>query len=147
MELPQETISAGGILVKSIQGKPYIVLIRRREYSDWALPKGHVEADETIEEAALREVAEEAGLKHVKIISLLGTYERYREETNEQKTIHYFLMEPTQDEEFAITEDNKNDEIAWLSLGDLPPFYLNEQKDLIEKNFELIRKHAKENPS
>lgn len=147
MESSQKIISAGGVIVRSIDGKPYILLIRDRNYSDWVLPKGHLEEGETVEEAALREVADEAGLKHIKIVALLGTYERYVEKTSERKTTHYFLMIPTQNEDIATTEDNKKDEIAWLPLDNLPSFYLPEQKDLIEKNIGGITKQAKENPS
>jgi len=142
-----KTTSAGGVIVKEINGKPFILLIRDHRYPDWILPKGHVEAGETIEQAALREVAEEAGLKHIEIVKLLGTYERYVEKTGEQKTIYYFLMVPTRDEEITVTEENKKDEIAWLPLDNLPNFYLPEQRDIIRKNIDSINKQVKENPA
>jgi ADP-ribose pyrophosphatase YjhB (NUDIX family) len=142
---PKQTTSAGGVIVKIISGKPHILLIRDRAYADWVLPKGHVEEEETIEEAALREVQEEAGLRHVKIIQLLGTYTRHVEKTGEDKTIHYFLMAPTQDEKPSITKDNSEDEIAWHPLDALPNFYLPEQKYVIEKNLQIIANSAKEN--
>jgi len=128
-----------------IADKPNILLIRDRAYSDWVLPKGHRENGETIEDAALREVREEAGLQHIKIIRPLGTYTRHVEKTGEDKTIHYFLMTPTREEKHRITEHNEKDEIAWHPLNALPPFYLAEQKDVIEKNMDMIVQIAKEN--
>lgn len=83
----KKTISAGGIITKIANGKPRILLIRDLLHTDWVLPKGHVEDGETIEEAALREVREEAGLSNIHIDRLLGTYERLVEKTEELKTI------------------------------------------------------------
>ncbi|MBQ9418408.1 MAG: NUDIX domain-containing protein [Bacteroidales bacterium] len=49
--------AAGGVVVDA-DGR--VLLIRRLGH--WDLPKGHVEAGESLREAALREVAEETGL-------------------------------------------------------------------------------------
>ena len=143
----KKTISAGGVIVKQMNKIINILLIRDRRYPDWVLPKGHVEKGETIKEAALREVAEEAGLSCIKIVKLLGKYERYVERAGEYKTIYYYLMMPTAPEEPKITKHNKKDEIEWFPLDNLPNFYLPEQQDLIEKNKEVIISVIKEVPA
>ena len=51
--------SAGGVVVRD--GR--VLLIHRDRYDDWSLPKGKLEAGETWEQAALREVREETGLR------------------------------------------------------------------------------------
>jgi 8-oxo-dGTP diphosphatase len=54
--------SAGGVVVRVLDLAPHILLIRD-PYRRWGLPKGHLEADERPEDAALREVREETGLE------------------------------------------------------------------------------------
>lgn len=49
---------AGGVVFDQ-QGR---VLVLRHRDGDWVFPKGHVEGSETLLEAALREVNEEAGI-------------------------------------------------------------------------------------
>lgn len=131
--------SAGGVIVKKDKGNYFIFLLQDTQFPGWYLAKGHVEPGETIEQAALREIAEEAGLHHIKIHHLLGTYERFVEKANEQKTIHYFLMTPTQNETPTTTPDNLNVELKWFSLDNLPTMYLPEQQDVIVKNIENIK--------
>jgi 8-oxo-dGTP diphosphatase len=76
---------------------PRVLLVHRPRYDDWTFPKGKLEPGETAEEAALREVREETGLR-CRIIRPLAT-SRYRYRTTNKgalrpKTVHYFLMEP-----------------------------------------------------
>jgi 8-oxo-dGTP pyrophosphatase MutT (NUDIX family) len=53
-----EIRAAGGVVVRD--GR--IAVVHRPKYDDWSLPKGKLDAGESWEEAALREVEEETGL-------------------------------------------------------------------------------------
>jgi len=56
-------VSAGGLIWRRDQnGSIKVVLVRPAGRTTWVLPKGHIEAGETIEQAARREVREESGL-------------------------------------------------------------------------------------
>jgi len=58
-----ETIfSAGGVLVDKENKK--ILIIQKNKTSEWLLPKGRMEENETIEQTAEREVFEETGYKN-----------------------------------------------------------------------------------
>jgi 8-oxo-dGTP pyrophosphatase MutT (NUDIX family) len=54
--------SAGGLVTRRFRGRPFLAVIRVRD-EILSLPKGHPRAGESIEEAARREVREEAGLE------------------------------------------------------------------------------------
>jgi ADP-ribose pyrophosphatase YjhB (NUDIX family) len=58
--------SAGGVVVRSINGVPHVLIIRD-PYKKWGLPKGHVEEGEEPPETALREVSEETGLRDLEV--------------------------------------------------------------------------------
>lgn len=137
--MPKNATSAGGVIVKNESGLCHVLLLRDTRFPEWYLAKGHVEPGETLEQATLREVAEEAGLHHVEIHFLLGSYDRFVEKADEMKTIHYFLMSPTQDETPSAPE-NENVELKWFPLEELPVMYLPEQRNVIDKNIESIKR-------
>lgn len=100
-----EEVSAGGVVVH--RGDPrggngvgraasgHVVLLIRDSYRNWGFPKGHVEDGESPETAALREVAEETGLRALRILSPIDTIDwhfRFRGRPV-HKTCHFFLME------------------------------------------------------
>ena len=63
MGMPQSS-HAGGVVARIMNGKPeYLLVEASRRPGLWVLPKGHIEAGETAEAAAVREVEEEAGVR------------------------------------------------------------------------------------
>ena len=62
--------ASGGVLTNA--AGTHVLLLIRPERDEVRLPKGHVEPEETLAEAALREVAEEAGYDDVESIADLG---------------------------------------------------------------------------
>jgi len=90
--------SYGGVVVRSAPEGAQVALIRPRSDDDkpvWALPKGAREEGETPEGAALREVAEETGLRAevvdgIEPITYWFTWAP--EQVRYRKTVSFFLM-------------------------------------------------------
>ena len=88
------TIRAAGGLVHRVgaDGVVEVLLVHRPAYDDWSFPKGKLEDGETEEEAALREVEEETGLR-CRLEREIAT-SRYRDARARSKTVRYWLMTP-----------------------------------------------------
>jgi 8-oxo-dGTP pyrophosphatase MutT (NUDIX family) len=70
--VPEDPSHAGGVVVRARDGRRELLLVRAKPWPhDWVLPKGHIEPGETPEQAARREVREEAGVD-AEIVRPLG---------------------------------------------------------------------------
>jgi len=87
--------SAGGVVYRHNGAQIDVALIYRTRHDDWSLPKGHIEAGESREQAALREIKEETGLD-ICIVRPLGEaiyFFRKRGGDLVRKTVYHYLME------------------------------------------------------
>src|ERR671938_363979 len=89
--------SAGGLVVADdgVTG-PRAALIGRTDRRGrllWSLPKGHIEAGETPEDTAVREVAEETGIVG-EVVAPLGIIDFWfvADGRRVHKTVHHFLL-------------------------------------------------------
>ena len=72
-----------------------LVVVHRPRYDDWSLPKGKLDPGETWEQAALREVDEEVGLR-CRLGEELPAVS-YTDHKGRAKAVRYWLMEPEDD--------------------------------------------------
>jgi 8-oxo-dGTP diphosphatase len=106
--------AAGGLVLRHGEnGGLEIVLVHRPAYDDWAFPKGKLWSEETEEEAAVREVEEETGLR-----CTLGRevgISSYRDARGRPKTVRYWEMQPVAG---VLAPANEVDEARWVSLAE-----------------------------
>ncbi len=104
--------AAGGIVVRrDDDGAARVAVVWRQERNDWTFPKGKLDAGETYEQAACREVVEETGLT-CRAVRFIGTTE-YQHRKGRPKVVAYFLMTP----EHGEFEPNEEvDELRWCSV-------------------------------
>ncbi|MFM1957390.1 MAG: hypothetical protein RLZ41_789 [Actinomycetota bacterium] len=80
--------AAGAILWREEKGKLLVALIHRNRHNDWSWPKGKVDPGELLPETAVREIAEETGLK-IKLGPLLKIV-NYKIPNGTPKEVHYW---------------------------------------------------------
>ena len=75
MSRPQTPLITVDLIIELVDrpGRPIVLIERRNPPLGWALPGGFVDRGETLEQAALREAAEETALK-IRLKTLLGCY-------------------------------------------------------------------------
>jgi 8-oxo-dGTP pyrophosphatase MutT (NUDIX family) len=114
----REEYSAGGVV---LNGDDVLVIVPKRRAANGskvlALPKGHLDGEETPEEAATREVREEGGVE-AELIELLGDVEyRYKREGRlVNKRVRFFLFTF-----LSGTPDDHDHEIAqarWMTASE-----------------------------
>lgn len=81
---------AGCVAYRTTDDEPLFVVVSSSDGKHWVLPKGHIEPGESPTEAALRELAEEAGVTG-RIVAKIGR-EKYATE-KEKAVVDYFLIE------------------------------------------------------
>lgn len=88
-------VSAGGLPIRQGLAGPEALFVGSGEATAWRIPKGMMQLGESIEAAAIREVAEETGYR-CRIRTHLGTarWPYYYEEQLYEELVHFFAMEP-----------------------------------------------------
>jgi 8-oxo-dGTP pyrophosphatase MutT (NUDIX family) len=137
--------SAGGLVVDGLDGPrgsqvaALIGRVDRRGRMLWSLPKGHIELGETAEQTAIREVAEETGIRG-DVLASLGSIDYWfvTEGRRVHKTVHHYLLRFLGGE--LSDHDLEVSEVAWVPLEELPSrlAYADERR-LAEVAGELIQ--------
>ena len=115
MVLSQSVRAAGAVVWRrGPSGRPEALLIHRPRYDDWSFPKGKLKRGESDEDAALRELEEEVGIRAELGPELLST--RYRDGKGRPKTVRYWAIELPDGAE-PIAGDGV-DEWRWVPFDD-----------------------------
>jgi 8-oxo-dGTP diphosphatase len=98
--------AAGGVVMRD----GLVAVVHRPRYDDWSLPKGKLDPGESFEQAALREVEEETGLR-CRLERELPSVEY--EVRGRPKLVRYWLMAVDRDPGFEPNDEV--DELRWLA--------------------------------
>ncbi|MFN4284344.1 MAG: NUDIX hydrolase [Lacibacter sp.] len=114
-------VTAAGGVVQNEAGA--VLLIYRRGH--WDLPKGKVDAGESLESCALREVKEETGLQQVLLVRpLTVTYHTYNEFGKHMlKDTHWFLMQAAGSQQVVPQTEEDIEEVRWVPVAELSNYY------------------------
>ncbi|NYD66750.1 NUDIX hydrolase [Agromyces atrinae] len=85
--------AAGALCWRFIDGKLHVLVIHRTVYGDVTIPKGKVDPGETLPQTAVREIAEETGIR-VRLGVPLGV-SSYPLASGREKVVHYWAAQVT----------------------------------------------------
>jgi diadenosine hexaphosphate hydrolase (ATP-forming) len=114
-------VSAGGVVYRRVEGEIEIAIAEQRDRithrTTTRLPKGKIDPGESAADAAVREVAEEIGLR-ARVVAALGSVEYdYAEDSDRvSKEVHYFLMEWVPGESLEL--DGEMDRTYWCAVDE-----------------------------
>ena len=138
-----DQISAGGVVFRDTDTAPEIAIVKIVPEMRWQLPKGLIDAGETEEEAALREVREESGID-AELIEPIETIEywfyanRAGERIRYHKFVHFFLMQYRSGD--VSDHDHEVSESRWVSIDEaLQMLAFKSERDVVGKAAEQIR--------
>lgn len=142
-------VAAGGIIVRRSPHTPKsndtsytsnldsltVCLVHRPKYDDWSWPKGKLDGNESIQQAAVREIQEETGLP-VRLGAYLQSVEystadegkrgkKRFDAKHPRKIVHYWIAQELTEEEAHIQEailgpvqhGDDVDTVAWLTIA------------------------------
>jgi 8-oxo-dGTP pyrophosphatase MutT (NUDIX family) len=115
----EREFSAGGLVVRSFRGRPFLAAVRVKGGTVLALPKGHIDRGESAEDAARREVREETGLE-AEPVEKLGDirYWYSRGGGRVLKVVSFYLFRYRSGS--VRNHDEEVDSAEWIPLDEAP---------------------------
>jgi len=132
-----EQISAGGVAFRRVEGEYEVAIISMNPSGRWQLPKGLIDAGETPEQAAVREVREEAGIE-TELLETLETidywfvsdWDEIRRKIHKQ--VHFFLLRYAGGD--VADHDDEVLEARWVTVDEaIGMLAFDSEKQVVEK--------------
>ena len=143
----RKQVSAGGAAFRETDGKLEVALVLMIPEMRWQLPKGIIDPGETPEQAALREVREEAGID-CKLIEPIETIEYWFVDSRSgtpiriHKFVHFYLMRYVSGD--VADHDHEVAEARWFPVDEaISTLAFDSEKSVVilgKANFEMTSK-------
>ncbi|MBN3036024.1 MAG: NUDIX hydrolase [Bacteroidales bacterium] len=119
-EYPRPAVTVDAVVFRRREDNMEVLLIRRDRYpfeGRWALPGGFMDMGETLEEAVVRELEEETGLKGIALQQLHAFSALHRDPRGRTVSVIFWGTAPA---DAAIRAGDDAREAAWFPLENLP---------------------------
>lgn len=118
---PRPAVTVDALVFSRSGERLYIALIRRAHppfEGDWAFPGGFVDMDESLEQAVIRELQEETGMKDIPLEQFYTFGDVHRDPRHRTITVAYFGF--TTEELPILLAGDDACEAGWFPVDDLP---------------------------
>ncbi len=130
-------ICSGGVIYYKEKDKKLFLLIKSSKTGWWVFPKGHVEENEDLKSAALREIEEEVGISKLKINDKYHEIIRFVNHKGNEKEVHHWLFEAYENK-VRLSKEHMG--YKWLDLEEAYNLIDHDnQKRLLKIASELIK--------
>ena len=139
---PRPMVTVDAVVFGFFKGKAKLLLVRRKNApfkGRWAIPGGFVGIDEELEAAAVRELAEEAGLRNVKLQQMHTFGKCGRDPRGRQITIAFMGVAGKGADKIKAGDDAA--EARWFDIDNLPDdlaFDHNEMSEFAIKKLKAL---------
>jgi ADP-ribose pyrophosphatase YjhB (NUDIX family) len=135
---PKANSMVPSVNVVVTNGQGDILLIRRSDNDNWAVPGGAIDLGESMTQAAIRETKEETGID-CEITGLVGIY-------TDPKHVILYTSNGEARQEFSIlltgrpqggepTPSDESSEVRWVSRADVPGYSMDRSMSLRVRDF------------
>ena len=138
----RDQVSAGGVAYRLSGGETEIAIILTNPERRWQLPKGMIDPGETPEQAAKREVREEAGVE-TELLENIDSTEYWfvashgGTRSRIHKTVHWFLLRYISGE--VSDHDHEVTEARWVPIAEaLKMLAFKNEREIVEKASQMI---------
>ena len=135
-------ISAGGVAFRNQGERLEVALISVGENNRWQLPKGLVDKGESTEDAAVREVREEAGID-TQVVDRIDKVEYWyfaKENGNRvryHKYVYFYLLRYKSGD--VAEHDDEVNEAQWVEIGEaVKRLAFATEKKIVERGAQMI---------
>lgn len=136
-ERPAVTVDVVILTMRKRRLEALLIKRKRWPYEGlWAIPGGFVGVEESLEDAARRELAEEAGVQDVYLEQLYTFGDPHRDPRMRVITVVYYAL--IRADELHVVAGDDAVESAWFAVHELPPLAFD-HKDILNYAMQRLR--------